>query len=205
MLNTLIADLKADQADGASSAADFADRLDTQIALLEDQAADIAITRDNLALAIRDLQSQMMSLDAQHERKMSLINDTRTLRAWVQEDAKRRAANIDALLGTEPQPEPHQQQGPAEPMPIKNLGQAHADAPATERGSAEAMAELNQAREDMVALAKAAFDAGLAAWPGANIDRLTAEVERLRAALIHARNQIQHPDQLIDEALEPRT
>jgi hypothetical protein len=35
--------------------------------------------------------------------------------------------------------------------------------------------------------------------------RLRAEVERLRAALIHARNQIQHPDQLIDEALEPRT
>lgn len=63
----------------------------------------------------------------------------------------------------------------------------------------------SEAREDMVALAKAAFDAGLAAWPGANIDRLTAEVERLRAALIHARNQIQHPDQLIDEALEPRT
>lgn len=30
---------------------------------------------------------------------------------------------------------------------------------------------------------------------------IRAEVERLRAALIHARNQMQHPDQLIDEAL----
>lgn len=33
------------------------------------------------------------------------------------------------------------------------------------------------------------------------IQHLTAENERLRAALIHARNQMQHPDQLIDEAL----
>ena len=33
------------------------------------------------------------------------------------------------------------------------------------------------------------------------ITTLRAEVDTLRAALIHARGQMQHPDQMIDEAL----